>query len=95
MKVFVFCQKLEPNPIRQFVMLDLASRYAGETPADPPATVQSQLTCHTLCVAEFEAELGRGGQFTWQPHGGHMALHMASHMAKTWDLACCSRTAVR
>ena len=71
MKVFVFCQKLEPNPIRQFVVLDLASRYAG----------RSQLMCHTLRAAEFEVELRRGGRFTWQPHGGHMAFHMANHVA--------------
>ena len=66
------------------------SRYVGETPADPPAAAQSQLTCHTchtLRAAEFEAELpGEGGS-----HGGHMA--------STWRsmcfLACHSRTAVR
>ena len=52
--------------------------YAGETPADPPATAQSQLTCHVLHVAEFEAEL-QGGWFTWWPHGVHMAFHVASH----------------
>jgi hypothetical protein len=44
------------------------SRYAGETPADPPAAVQSQLTCHALRAAEFERELLEGGS-----HGGHMA----------------------
>jgi hypothetical protein len=57
------------------------SRYAGETPADPPAAARSQLTCHALRAAEFEAELPRGGRFTWQPHGGHMAFHMANHVA--------------
>ena len=64
------------------------SRYAGETLADPPAAARSQLTCHALRVAEFEVELP--GRFTWQPHG----QNMASHMAKTWHLACRSRTAL-
>ena len=81
MKVFVFCQKLEPNPIRTFVVPDLASRYAGETPADPPATARSQLTCHALRTAEFEAELHRGGRFTWQPHGLPHGLPHGQNMA--------------
>jgi len=55
------------------------SRYAGETPADPPAAARSQLTCHALRAAEFEAELPRGGQFTWRPHGSHMLTIWQKH----------------
>ena len=55
------------------------SRYAGETPADPPAAARSQLTCHP--AAEFEAELPRGGQFTWRPHGLPHGLPHGQNMA--------------
>jgi hypothetical protein len=66
MKAFVFCQKLEPNPIRKIFVPDLEPQLCG---GDPPATARSQLTHHALHMAEFEAELPRGGWFTWQPHG--------------------------
>ena len=56
------------------------SRYAGETPADPPAAAWSQLTCHALHAAEFEAELGREGG----SHGSHMAATWPSTWPPTW-----------
>jgi hypothetical protein len=57
-----------------------------QTPLPLCGTILTQLTCHALRMAEFEAELpGEGGS-----HGGHMV--------STWltmcFLACRSRTAV-
>jgi len=63
------------------------SRYAGETPADPPAAARSQLTCHALRMAEFERELPRGGGLTWQPHG----VPHGSHMLTIWPKHVISR----
>jgi len=52
-----------------------------QTPLLLCGAILTQLTCHTLRMAEFEAELPRGGRFAWQPHGSHMAFHMANHVA--------------